>query len=294
MFDTDMAIGYVLANGTAVAHDYYSKAHEMPSLDTALGGEDNVVAVCGAVDRANNVTVLRVRRPLAASDKFDKALSPAQANGLVYAWGSDAPVGQIGFHGDNHNFIRVNFTAADGFPSTPFGREERGQAARDFVAAHRVGTLATLQTEQAAAPGIANWPYASVASYADTNPPSGRPYILLSTLERNIINLQANPKMALAIHTLVTDYNTSEPMSQPRCTLFGNLLPVPAAELPAARQRYLELHPLAQQWITFADFTLYQLDVLDVYWVGGFGNDHAIMYIPASQYLAANSTAAGL
>jgi hypothetical protein len=74
-------------------------------------------------------------------------------------------------------------------------------------------------------------------------------------------------------------------MSSARTTLMGVLRKVPAAELPKAKKAYLAKHPQASLWIDFSDFFLYRMEVKDVYWVGGFGNDHYIGFVAPEQYL---------
>lgn len=71
-----------------------------------------------------------------------------------------------------------------------------------------------------------------------------------------------------------------------RTTLLGTLEPVPEDELEAARATYLKKHPKAAAWITFSDFTLYRMNIEDVYCVGGFGNNHYIGWIAPEQYLS--------
>ncbi|MGB7847538.1 MAG: DUF2470 domain-containing protein, partial [Candidatus Acidiferrum sp.] len=51
----------------------------------------------------------------------------------------------------------------------------------------------------------------------------------------------------------------------------GNVLPVPNAELAEARTLYLERHANSRYWVDFEDFSFYRMDVIDVYYVGGFG-----------------------
>src|ERR1700723_3058390 len=48
-------------------------------------------------------------------------------------------------------------------------------------------------------------------------------------------------------------------------------MPVPASELPEARRAYLDRHANSRYWVDFEDFSFYRMDVLDVYYVGGFG-----------------------
>jgi putative heme iron utilization protein len=125
--------------------------------------------------------------------------------------------------------------------------------------------------------------YGSVADFADEVPSTGRPLLLLSTLERNIVNLAKDPRASLAIRT--PDVNCSDMMTCPRVTLFGTLSQVPAKELPAAKSAYLDKHPSARGWIDFPDFSMYRMDVLDLYYVGGFGDEHYIGYIGPRAYL---------
>jgi putative heme iron utilization protein len=46
---------------------------------------------------------------------------------------------------------------------------------------------------------------------------------------------------------------------------------IPEPELEAARTVYLTHYPDSKYWVDFDDFFFYQMDVLDVYYVGGFG-----------------------
>ena len=51
----------------------------------------------------------------------------------------------------------------------------------------------------------------------------------------------------------------------------GNVLTIPKAEVPDARKLYLERYANSKYWVDFEDFSFYRMDVLDVYYVGGFG-----------------------
>ena len=139
----------------------------------------------------------------------------------------------------------------------------------------------------------------SVASFADEVPPSGQPLILLSALERNIINVASDPRCSLAVHQLPAAGSNSsscapsaeyEPMATERVTLLGTLVPVPQPELDRAQKAYLALHPQASEWIGFSDFILYRFTVVDVYWVGGFGGAHYIGWVDPGTYLSHNLT----
>ena len=54
----------------------------------------------------------------------------------------------------------------------------------------------------------------------------------------------------------------------------------------------LAKHPTAKAWIDFPDMALYRMNVLDLYWVGGFGNEHYIGYVGGSSYLRSGGACA--
>ena len=81
-------------------------------------------------------------------------------------------------------------------------------------------------------------------------------------------NLQADPRASL----LVTQPDAGgDPLGASRVTLVGNVLQVPKPELAEARKLYLERHANSKYWVDFEDFSFYRMDVVDVYYVGGFG-----------------------
>ena len=106
----------------------------------------------------------------------------------------------------------------------------------------------------------------------------GRPIFLISTMAMHTQNLQADPRASL----LVTQQDTDgEPLGASRVTLVGNVLPVPKPELAEARKLYLERHANSKYWVDFEDFSFYRMDVVDVYYVGGFG---VMGWVSASDY----------
>ncbi len=69
-----------------------------------------------------------------------------------------------------------------------------------------------------------------------------------------------------------------------RVTLMGDAGRVPPAAVAGARVAYLARHPNASNWVDFEDFAFWRLEVLDVYWVGGFG---AMDWLPVRDYALA-------
>jgi putative heme iron utilization protein len=124
----------------------------------------------------------------------------------------------------------------------------------------RIGSLSTLSRKQ---PGF---PFGSVMPYAlDAR---GRPIFLISSMAMHTQNLQADARASL----LVTLPDASgDPLGASRVTVMGNVLSIPEPEVAEARRLYLERHANSKYWVDFEDFSFYRMDVLDVYYVGGFG-----------------------
>ena len=106
------------------------------------------------------------------------------------------------------------------------------------------------------------------------------PLFLISGMAIHTQNLIADPRASLLVMQSGRD---SDPLGSPRATLLGNARRI---EEPAAllRERYLARHPSASYWIDFSDFAFFQLEVTDVYFVGGFG---VMGWVAADDYRAA-------
>jgi heme oxygenase (biliverdin-IX-beta and delta-forming) len=144
------------------------------------------------------------------------------------------------------------------------------ERARTLLYLGRMGSLSTLSRKQ---PGF---PFGSVMPYGLDD--HGRPIFLISTMAMHTQNLQADPRASL----LVTQQDTEgEPLGASRVTVVGNVVPVPNAELADARKLYLERHANSRYWVDFEDFSFYRMDVIDVYYVGGFG---LMGWVSASDY----------
>jgi putative heme iron utilization protein len=138
----------------------------------------------------------------------------------------------------------------------------------------RLGTLSTVSRKQ---PGF---PFGSVMPYALD--PQGRPVFLISSMAMHTQNLQADPRSSL----LVTDFQPNEdPLGASRVTLIGNTQKLGDAERSQARELYLARHSNSKYWVDFEDFHFYRMDVVDLYYVGGFGVMgwvEAVPYVEAS------------
>src|SRR6516165_9432005 len=144
------------------------------------------------------------------------------------------------------------------------------ERARTLMHLGRIGSLSTLSRKD---PGF---PFGSLMPYAlDAE---GRPIFLVSTMAMHTQNLQADPRASL----FVTEPGASgDPLGSSRVTLIGTVGRIPEPELAAARTDYLTRYPDSKCWVDFDDFFFYRMDVLDVYYVGGFG---VMGWVVASEY----------
>jgi len=96
----------------------------------------------------------------------------------------------------------------------------------------------------------------------------GRPIFLISTMAMHTQNLQANSHASLLVTQSDGD---GDPLGASRVTLVGEAVPVPEPDLASARRLYLERYANSKYWVDYDDFSFYRMDVVDVYYVGGFG-----------------------
>src|SRR5271157_1859604 len=149
------------------------------------------------------------------------------------------------------------------------------ERARTLMHSSRIGSLSTLSRKQ---PGF---PFGSLMPYALDD--QGRPIFLVSTMAMHTQNLQADPRASL----FVTEPAASgDPLGSSRVTLIGSVSRILEPEVAAARTVYLTRYPDSKYWVDFEDFFFYRMDVVDVYYVGGFG---VMGWVAASEYSQAQS-----
>ena len=158
--------------------------------------------------------------------------------------------------------------SGSGVPQIP--EPSFAERARTLVYVGRIGSLSTLSRKQ---PGF---PFGSVMPYGLDD--RGNPIFLISTMAMHTQNLEADPHASL----LVTQTDAGgEALGASRITLLGNVLPVPEAEVAQARMLYLARYASSKYWVDFEDFSFYRMQVVDVYFVGGFG---VMGWVSASEY----------
>src|SRR5271169_4316510 len=144
------------------------------------------------------------------------------------------------------------------------------ERARTLVYMARIGSLSTLSRKQ---PGF---PFGSVMPYGLDE--QDRPIFLISTMAMHTQNLQADPRASLLV---TQDDARGDPLGASRVTLVGNVLPIPQSDVAESRKLYLARYANSKYWVDFEDFSFYRMDVVDVYYVGGFG---VMDWVPASEY----------
>ena len=144
------------------------------------------------------------------------------------------------------------------------------ERARTLVHVGRVGALSTLSRRHA------DWPFGSVMPYGLDE--RGNPTFLISTMAMHTQNVLGDPRASL----LVTEPGASEdPLGAGRVTLMGRVSKTAGGDV---REGYLARHPSASYWVDFKDFAFFRLDVVDVYFVGGFG---VMGWVEAEEYARA-------
>jgi putative heme iron utilization protein len=143
-------------------------------------------------------------------------------------------------------------------PTVP--EPSHAERARTLLYLGRVGSLSTLSRKQ---PGF---PFGSVMPYGLDD--RGRPIFLISTMAMHTQNLQADARASLLI--IQADAG-GDPLGASRVTLLGSVTPIFETEVTEARKLYLERYANSKYWVDFEDFSFYRMDVVDVYYVGGFG-----------------------
>ena len=122
----------------------------------------------------------------------------------------------------------------------------------------RIGFLAT-QGEHS--------PETSMAPFAIYQ---GNIILHLSTLARHTKNIER--QNAVGFMVCMPETATHSPLSLPRLSFQGNIMPVPSVAFEAAKQTYLKHIPAAEPLFSFADFRLFQVTPSHIQWVGGFGS----------------------
>lgn len=163
---------------------------------------------------------------------------------------------------------------ASSLPPSTAPEPTYAERARTLLARESLGTLSTQSVKH---PG---WPFGSVMPYVLT--PEGAPVFLISAMAIHTQNVLADPHASLLV---MQSGNERDPLGLARVTLLGTVTSIDQVS-DELRQAYLDRHPNARHWIAYSDFGFFRLDVLHIYFVGGFG---AMGWVPSEEYTAAEA-----
>jgi putative heme iron utilization protein len=156
-------------------------------------------------------------------------------------------------------------------PSTPTPPEpSHAERVRTLLSLATTGTLSTQSRKHH------GFPFGSLMPFAPDE--AGRPIFLISNMAMHTQNLKSDPRCSLFVSQVANDRDV---LGSARATLVGHAESVPEPELAAVRERYLARHENSRYWVDFADFGFFRLDLVDVYYVGGFG---VMGWVQASDY----------
>jgi putative heme iron utilization protein len=137
-------------------------------------------------------------------------------------------------------------------PDMPFDAQ---LAAKKLLREGRSGALATL------IPGTGD-PYCSLVNVATAA--DGAPLMLLSQLAIHTKNLAADKRISL----MLDERKDGDPLQGARVMLMGEVAEVREAPV---RTAYLLRHPEAEQFVDFADFSFFRMQIKRAHLVAGFG-----------------------
>jgi len=146
-------------------------------------------------------------------------------------------------------------------------------AVKKLLKSSLVGTLSTHSARHH------DYPFGSMMPYALDH--DDRPIFLISKLAVHTQNIINNPKASLFVAEQTTHH---DPLATARVTFMGELSAVDSDEI---RSCYLKIHPDAQQWVDFADFSFYRMNITAIYFVAGFGK---MSWINMDEYATASDT----
>ena len=168
-------------------------------------------------------------------------------------------------------FPRQHASTGPATPSLP--EPSYAERVRTLISLTSMATLSTISRKH---PGF---PFGSLMPFALDD--LGRPLFLISNMAMHTQNLKNDSRASLFIEQKTGD---GDPLGAARATLVGNAEPVPMDETAEVREQYLARHENSRYWVDFADFGFCRLQLVEIYYVGGFG---MMGWVSASDYQAA-------
>jgi heme iron utilization protein len=150
--------------------------------------------------------------------------------------------------------------------------------AKSLLRRSRQGALATLMA-------VSGDPYCSLVNVASA--PEGSPVLLISRLALHTKNLLADPRVSL----MLDERASGDPLEGARIMLAGQAEEMEGGAREVLRRRYLNVHPSAETFVDFKDFSFFRIRPSAAHLVAGFGR---IVDLKPEQFLTDVSDAGGL
>ncbi len=160
-------------------------------------------------------------------------------------------------------------------PTTDF---DPSRVTKSLLRRNRQGALATLISGSGA-------PYCSLVNVASH--PDGSPILLISRLALHTRNLLGDPRVSL----MLDERALGDPLEGARIMLGGVAEEAGDSERMVLRRRYLTVHPTAQVFVDFKDFSFFRIRPTSLHLVAGFGR---IIDLAPEQYLTDLEGAEGM
>ena len=133
-----------------------------------------------------------------------------------------------------------------------------GKLAKSLLRRSRQGALATLMAGRGD-------PYCSLVNLASH--PDGSPILLISRLAVHTRNILADSRVSL----MLDERAAGDPLEGARIMLSGRAEQGADGETELLRRRYLAVHPSAEDFVSFKDFSFFRIRTSGTHLVAGFG-----------------------
>jgi hypothetical protein len=135
------------------------------------------------------------------------------------------------------------------------------ERARTMASMLTTGTLSTLAATESE---LAGHPYGSLVTTALHD---GNPVFLISGLAVHTQNLRKDGRSSV----MLSEAGDENPLALGRITLVGQCSELDEGAVEGAKTAYLDVHPQAEFYLSYGDFSFWRLAVRSVRYIGGFG-----------------------
>ena len=134
------------------------------------------------------------------------------------------------------------------------------QADEPMIDLVNAGKVATLSTD------YKGTPFGSLTPYALDG--KGCPILFLSNLAVHTKNIKKNPKCSI----MVSKIDAEDPFNSARITFVGKLVRIDNKHREKFKEIFLKRQKTSEQFIDFADFHFYYIEIESIHYIGGFGD----------------------